>query len=71
MTSNPKFIISYEDLGDGEFLTTLTIRAPSQFHSGKARLEQARRAWNAVVREYGVKSDADALEFAPPAAVRH
>lgn len=71
MTSNPKFIISREDLGNGKFLLTVTISDPSRTRSPEAELELMRCAWDAVVRKYGVKSDAAALEIAPPSAVLH
>lgn len=71
MTSNPKLTVSFEDLGDGEVLTTLTIRGPSRFRSHQERLEQARRAWDAVRRVYSLKCEADAFDIVPNDAVRH
>lgn len=71
MTSKSKLSISYEDVGDGNVLIAVTINAPSRFHSRNARLEQARRAWNAVVHEYGVEREADAFETDSTEVVRH
>ena len=71
MTTNPKLTITYEDLGGGIVRTSLAIHSPSRLHPREARIEQASRAWKAVLREYGVKYEADAFEIVPSEAVRH